>query len=43
VKQKLERIQALDNDELFNCLQALLMSVDQEELSRAFQVWVQMV
>jgi histone-lysine N-methyltransferase SETMAR len=41
VKQKLESIQVIDDDELFDRSQELLAGIDQEELNRAFRTWVQ--
>jgi hypothetical protein len=41
MKHKLESIYVIDNDELFDYLLELLASIDQKELNRVFQVWVE--
>jgi hypothetical protein len=43
VKEKLERTQVADEDHFFESLQAILRRIDQEELNRVFQAWVQRV
>jgi hypothetical protein len=41
VKQQLERIQVVDEDELFESLKAILRCIDQEKLNSVFQAWIQ--
>jgi hypothetical protein len=43
VKEKLERTQVADEDQFFGSVQAILSGIDQEELNRIFQAWVQPV
>jgi hypothetical protein len=40
VKEKLERIHLVDEDQFFECLQGVLKGVDQQELNHVFQAWV---
>jgi hypothetical protein len=42
-KKKLERIQLADEDQFFECLQEVLMSLDQQELNTVFQAWMRRV
>jgi hypothetical protein len=39
VKEKCDRIQVADEDQLFECLQEPLSSINQKELNDIFQVW----
>jgi hypothetical protein len=41
VKEKFERAQVADEDQFVESLQAILRDIDQEELNRVFQAWVQ--
>jgi hypothetical protein len=43
VKEKLERIHLADEDQFFECLQEILMGLDQQELNRVFQASVRRV
>jgi hypothetical protein len=43
VKEKLERTQLADEDQFLESLQAILRDIDQDELNRVFQAWVQLV
>jgi transposase len=43
VKEKLDRTQVTDEDQCFESLQAILRGIDQEELNKIFQAWVQRV
>jgi hypothetical protein len=43
VKEKLERTQMADEDQFFESLEAILRRIDQEELNRIFQAWVERV
>jgi hypothetical protein len=43
MKEKLERTQVADEDQFFESVQAILRGIDQEELNRIFQAWVQRV
>jgi hypothetical protein len=43
VKEKLERTQMADEDQFFESLEAILKDIDQEELNRVFQAWVERV
>jgi hypothetical protein len=43
VKEKLERTQVADEDQFSASLQAILRGVDQEELNKVFQAWVERV
>jgi histone-lysine N-methyltransferase SETMAR len=43
VKEKLERIQAADEDQFCECLQEILRGIDQQELNGVFQAWVRRV
>jgi hypothetical protein len=43
VKQKLEIIQVVEDDELFDGLQELLAGIDQKELNLVFRTWVERV
>jgi hypothetical protein len=40
VKEKLERIQVVDENQFSKSLQAILRGIDREELNRVFQAWV---
>jgi hypothetical protein len=41
VKEKLDRTQVADEDQFCESRQAILRDLDQEELMRVFQAWVQ--
>jgi hypothetical protein len=41
VKERLERTHVADEDEFFESLQGILRGIDQGELNRVFQAWVQ--
>jgi hypothetical protein len=41
VKEKLEGTQVADEDQFLESLQAILRSIDREELNKIFQAWVQ--
>jgi hypothetical protein len=43
VKEKLKRTQVADEEQFFESLWAILRDIDQEQLNRAFQAWVQRV
>jgi histone-lysine N-methyltransferase SETMAR len=43
MKEKLERTQVADEDQFFESLEAILRGIDQEELNRVFQAWVERV
>jgi hypothetical protein len=43
VKKKLERTQMADEDQFFESLEAILRGIDQEELNRVFQAWVERI
>jgi hypothetical protein len=43
VKEKLERIQLADEDQLFECLQEILRDLDQQELNTVFHAWMHRV
>jgi transposase len=43
VKEKFERTQVADEDQFFESIQAILRGIDQEELNKVFQAWVQRV
>jgi hypothetical protein len=43
MKEKLERTQVADEDQFFESLEAILRLIDQEELNRVFQAWVERV
>jgi hypothetical protein len=40
VKERLERIQVADEDQLFECMQDILRYIDQEKSNGIFQAWV---
>jgi hypothetical protein len=40
LKEELERIQVIDDDQFFDCLQEIFRGIDQEELNGVFQAWV---
>jgi hypothetical protein len=43
VNEKLERTQVADEDQFSKSLKVILRGIDQEELTRVFQAWVQRV
>jgi transposase InsO family protein len=43
LKEKLERTQVADEEQFFESLQAILRGINQEELNRVFQAWIQRV
>jgi hypothetical protein len=43
VKEKLERIHVVDEDQFFGHLQEILRGIDQEELNDLFQAWMRPV
>jgi hypothetical protein len=43
VKEKLERIQVADEDQLFDCLQEILSGIDHGELDGVLQAWMRRV
>jgi hypothetical protein len=43
VKEKLERIQVIDRDQLCDCLQEILAGINHDELNQVFRAWVQQV
>jgi hypothetical protein len=43
VKEKLDWIHLTDEDQFLECLQGILIGLDQQELSRVFQAWVRRV
>jgi hypothetical protein len=43
VKEKLERIHLVDEDQFSECLQEVLTGLNHQELNRVFQAWVRRV